>query len=329
MSRSRYLLFRTGQTIFLLGIILTFLFFFFRLMPGNYTDLLARGGASAEAIAAFEERWGLNDPLHVQYIQYIANFVTLDFGESLQYNQSVWNYVKIKILNSLILVGPGITAGYVIGSGLGVLFGTSQGDVIEKYGVLPIIFIGTIPLFFLGILFVIIFAGILEWFPTSGMLSPGTSAEYADSRWWQIYLTKDFVIHYVLPFTAIAVRYSYTPSLIMRTSIIEVKNQGFSYYHRITGLPKRKRLKHLAKHASLPVITLFPVSMTRAIGGLVLIELVFNWPGIGNALVEAVLARDFPVVQFVFFLVAAFVIIGNYVVDLVYGFIDPRVAVDN
>jgi peptide/nickel transport system permease protein len=210
-----------------------------------------------------------------------------------------------------------------------VFLGTNQGKATEKYGVLPIIFIGTIPLFFLGILFVILFAGVLDWFPTSGMLSPGTSAEFGDRSWWRVYLTGDFAYHYVLPFTAIAIRYSYLPSLIMRTSIVEVKNQGFTYYHRITGLSKRKRLKHLAKHASLPVITLFPVSMTRAIGGLVLIEIVFNWPGIGNALVRAVLARDFPVVQFVFFLVAAFVIIGNYLVDIVYGFVDPRVSVEN
>jgi peptide/nickel transport system permease protein len=329
MTRARYLVYRTVQTVVMLWLVLTFLFFFFRLMPGSYTDLLVQGGATPETVAAFEERWGLNDPLHIQYVRYLINFIALDFGESLQFQQSVWEYVSRKIFNSLILVAPGITAGYLLGSSIGVFLGTNQGKATEKYGVLPIIFIGTIPLFFLGILFVILFAGVLDWFPTSGMLSPGTSAEFGDRSWWRVYLTGDFAYHYVLPFTAIAIRYSYLPSLIMRTSIVEVKNQGFTYYHRITGLSKRKRLKHLAKHASLPVITLFPVSMTRAIGGLVLIEIVFNWPGIGNALVRAVLARDFPVVQFVFFLVAAFVIIGNYLVDIVYGFVDPRVSVEN
>jgi peptide/nickel transport system permease protein len=83
----------------------------------------------------------------------------------------------------------------------------------------------------------------------------------------------------------------------------------------------------MLKHASLPLITLYPVSMTRAIGGLVLIEIVFNWPGIGFTLVQAVLSRDFPVVQFVFFLVAAFVIVANFGVDIIYGIIDPRVSV--
>jgi len=114
----------------------------------------------------------------------------------------------------------------------------------------------------------------------------------------------------------------------MRTSVVEILGQDFAYFQRATGLPKINRMKHLAKHASLPVITLYPVSMTRAIGGLVLLETVFNWPGIGLALIEAVLDRDIPVVQFVFFLVAAFVVFGNFVVDIVYGYIDPRISID-
>ena len=90
-----------------------------------------------------------------------------------------------------------------------------------------------------------------------------------------------------------------------------------------------KQLRHIGKHSILPVITVYPISMTRAISGLVLIELVFNWPGIGLALVDAVLARDFPVVQFVFFLTAAFVILANFVIDVLYGVIDPRIDVES
>lgn len=313
----------------MLWLVLTFLFFFFRLMPGDYTDLLFRSGANPEAVAAFKEKWGLDEPLYVQYYNYLINFIQFEFGTSLQYQQSVLGYVRQKIFNSFILIAPAITGGYLLGSGMGIFLGNNQGKATEKYGILPVIAIGTVPLFFLGIVFVIIFAGVLNLFPASGMLSPGVPAEYKDAPWWQVYMTRDFLYHYILPFTAIALRYSYMPTLIMRTSIVEVKNQGFTYYNKITGLPKRARLKHLAKHASLPVITLFPVSMTRAIGGLVLIEIVFNWPGIGSALVNAVLARDFPVVQFVFFLVAAFVLIGNFAVDLIYGFIDPRVSVED
>jgi peptide/nickel transport system permease protein len=114
----------------------------------------------------------------------------------------------------------------------------------------------------------------------------------------------------------------------MRTSVVEVMGQDFIYYHKVTGLPYISKLKHIGKHAILPVITLYPVSMTRAISGLVLIELVFNWPGIGFALVQGVLQRDFPVVQFVFFITAAMVVIANFGVDLLYGIIDPRISVE-
>jgi peptide/nickel transport system permease protein len=108
---------------------------------------------------------------------------------------------------------------------------------------------------------------------------------------------------------------------------VEVQGQAFSYFQRLTGLPKSMLLRNIAKHSSLPVITLYPVSMTRAIGGLVLIEIVFNWPGIGYSLVQAVLGRDYPVLMFVFFLIAVFIIISNYLIDVLYGVIDPRVSV--
>jgi peptide/nickel transport system permease protein len=115
----------------------------------------------------------------------------------------------------------------------------------------------------------------------------------------------------------------------MLTSVHEAINQPFTKYHRITGLPFRNRVKHIAKHASLPLLTLYPISMTRAISGLVLIEIVFNWPGIGFTVVEAVLSRDTPVIQFVFFISAAFIIFANFAVDIAYGIIDPRISLSN
>jgi peptide/nickel transport system permease protein len=171
----------------------------------------------------------------------------------------------------------------------------------------------------------IVFSVWLGIFPTSGMLSPGFGNEI--STWWGQYFTGNFALHYVLPVSAVVLRYLFNPALIMRTSVVQVMGEDFTEYHRLTGLPKIKRLRHIAKHSFLPVLTLYPVSMTRALGGLVLIETVFNWPGIGFTLVEAVLARDFPVVQFCFFVVAVWVVLANYVVDIIYGLVDPRISV--
>ncbi len=327
MSRARYFGMRVIQTFVLLFIVLTFLFFFFRLLPGDFTDIMMYRGASEETIKAFRDNWGLDDPLHIQYMRYMMNFATGDVGTSLQFRKPVWEFVKMKIFNSFILVAPAITIAYVLGSLIGGVLGSKRGSKLEKYGLVPIILSGSFPSFFTAILLIIVFANWFGWFPTSGMFGFSGQFQGTEFAWWRPYLTADFLMHYILPFTAILFRYIYLPALIMRTNIVEVMGQDFFYYHRMTGLPGVNRLRHLIKNASLPVITLYPVSMTRAIGGLVIIEVVFNWPGIGYTLVQGVLSRDFPVVQFVFFLVAAFVIVANFTVDIAYGVIDPRVSI--
>lgn len=324
MSRSRYLVFRSAQTVFLLWLVLTLLFFFFRLMPGDFTDLMLAGGADPDAVQELRDEWGLDDPLYVQYWRYLVNFVQLDLGTSIQYRIPVWDHVSLRIFNSFILIAPAITAAYIIGSVVGLVAGRNRGSLFEKYGVLPFIIAGTFPSFFIAIVLVVVFAGWLGWFPTSGMYTAGTQS--ADGAWYSVYFTRDFALHYVLPFTAVLLRYLYLPTLIMRTSVVEVLGQDFSFYRRITGVSQFKQRVQIARHASLPVLTLYPVSMTRALGGLVLIEFVFNWPGIGRTLVEAVMARDVPVVMFVFFLIAFFIIIANFIVDVIYGVIDPRVS---
>lgn len=327
MSKIRYFLVRTAQTLFLIFLVLTFLFFFFRLMPGDITDRMLYQGASQQTIEAFRSQWGLDQPLYVQYYHYLLNFATGDAGTSLQFRKPVMEYVKPRLFNSFILIAPAITTGYVVGSLFGGVAGMNRGSFTEKYAILPLFFVAMFPLFFIGIMLIVVFSGWLNWFPSSGLLDVGVSTKMADAVWWRKYVTASFAMHYVLPFTAIALRYLYLPTLIMRTSVIETMNEGFTYFHRITGLPKANRMRHTLKHSFLPVLTMYPVSMTRAVGGLVLIEYVFNWPGIGSALVKAVLFRDFPVVQFVFFLVATFVIFSNYLVDVVYGIIDPRISV--
>jgi peptide/nickel transport system permease protein len=324
MSRIRYIGVRTLQTVFLLWMLMTLLFFFFRLMPGSFVDIMVFQGATPEAVAAFKEQWGLNDPIWVQYLRYVENLAQLEAGTSIRYRVPVFEFVRLKIFNSFILIAPAITLAYILGSGIGLLTGTRRDSFVEEYGLIPVILAGSTPSFVLAVFAVVIFAGNLGWFPTSGMVSTMASP---DAAWWETYLSFDFLKHWILPFSVITLRYLLVPSMIMRTSVVEALGQDFSYYQRVAGLSKWKCNWHIAKHASLPVITLYPVSMTRAIGGLVLVEIVFNWPGIGSALVSSVFARDIPVIQFVFFLVGAMVIIANFGIDLLYGVIDPRVSI--
>jgi len=327
MSRLQYFVKRTAQMLVLWVLIITFLFFFFRLMPGDITSMMMHQGANQETIEAFRQKWGLNKPLHIQYVNYMANVAHLDFGDSLQYSEPVWDYTKVRIFNSFILIAPGITLGYIIGSLWGAIIGNIDRPKFEEYGIAMAVFVGTFPIFFIALIFIIVFANNIAWLPTSGLLTPETSYQFRNHPWWRQYLTKDFALHYLLPFSVIVLRYSSQPALLMRTSMDEVMGQGFSFYNRITGLPKRTRMAHLMRHASLPVITFYPLSMSRSIGGLVLLEYVFSWPGIGSTLVGAVFARDFPVVQFVFILVATFILFGNFIIDILYGVVDPRVSI--
>lgn len=324
MSRVRYLALRSLQTIFLIWVVITALFFFFRLMPGDFTDLMIFEGASPETVERFEENWGLNDPIYVQYFRYLQNMVFFDAGTSVRYRIPVTDLVGRRIFNSFILIAPAITLAYIIGGVIGVYAGIRRGKFFEKYGLVGVIMFGATPSFVIAVLAVVIFAGMLDLFPTGGMIPlelQGTEP------WWGVYLTRGFVWHYTLPFTVIVLRYLLLPTLIMRNSVVEVLGQGFIEYQKVTGIPAYHRWLTVAKHSSLPVITLYPISMTQAIGGLVLVELVFNWPGIGFTLVQAVFDRDTPVVQFIFILIAIFVILANFIIDIIYGLIDPRVRV--
>ncbi len=324
-SLKRYFAVRSAQTVVMLFLVLTALFVLFRSMPGDFTAQMAAAGANEAALEQIRQKWGLNQPLYVQYFEYISNLLQGDLGESPVYRVDVWEFVKLRMFNTFILVAPAMTFTYLFGSLVGTIAGSKRGGLLERLGIVPVIATGSFPAFFTSIVLIVVFANWFNLFPTSGMLSATSTTGL---EWWEPYLTWDFAHHYILPFTAVFLRYLFIPSLIMRTSVVEVMGQDHTEYHRLTGLPSVKRLRHVAKHASLPVITIYPVSLARALGGVVLIETVFNWPGIGFTLVEAVLGRDYPVVQFVFFVVATFVILSNFAVDLVYGVIDPRIRID-
>lgn len=328
--RLKYFVFRTGQTIFMLWLVITFLFFLFRLMPGDFLDIMMYEGASPEAIEATRARWGLDEPLYMQYFSYLTSFVMLDIGQSLQFRVPVWDYVKIRIFNTLLLAIPAITTGYIAATIFGGILGHKRGTRFEKVGVVGLIIIGAFPSFVIGLFAIIIFAIILGVFPTSGMIPSDVYLQYSEAPWWRPYFTREFLHHYMLPFLVVAFGSGFMgPTLIMRTSLVEVKGQDFIYYKKVSGLPYRKRMSNLIKHSIIPVITLYPISIAQAVSGLVILELIFNWPGIGFALVVAVLARDYPVAMFVFFITAALVIIANFLVDIIYGIIDPRISVEH
>ncbi|MFC6724097.1 ABC transporter permease [Halobium palmae] len=325
MSRLSYYGQRVVMSILLVFAIATFLFFSFRLMPGDYATLLLQQGASPEQVESVRESWGLNDPLYVQYLRWMFNMFTGDAGTSRQFSRPVVEVVGTAVRNSMILALPGVLVAFVIGSLYGALMGIKPGSRFERYGIIPPNLVGTTPDFFIAILLVYVFASTLGLFPTGSMLS--IEAQKSVSG-WRIYTTGSFWYHYVLPFSTVVIKYMYYPAMVMRGSVVEVRNQEFATYQRLLGLSSWTRFKHLMKHASLPVITVLPSVTARAISGLVLIEIVFNWPGVGALLFNSVIARDTPVIQFLFLLVAIWIVLGNFVVDVFYTLIDPRITVE-
>lgn len=319
MSSLRYVAYKVGQLLLMFWAVLTFLFFLFRSLPGSFTDQFIFQGASPELVAELEAKWGLNEPLYVQYLNYITNFVQGDAGVSFQYRQPVIEVVQSGFMNTIVLALPPIICGYIFGVIVGSIMGTKRGSKLEEYGIIPLFVLGTVPSFFLAIFMVIVFAVWLGWFPTSGMSSTGTLSGF------DLYLSRDFLWHYTIPFTVIFMRYTFLPTVLMRTSVVDTMRQDFIFYQRVTGIPKIQRMRSVIKHSSIPLITMFPISMTQAVGGVVLVEFVFGWPGIGIELVNAVSARDYPLVQFIFFVIAAVVITLNTVVDVLYSMIDPRI----
>ena len=328
MSRLRYFAERTAVTALLIFLVASALFVFFRLMPGDYTSLLIQQGMSQDQIVRLQEKWGLTEPLYQQYFSYVRNLLTADVGVSFRHRSAVWELVKPRILHSLILVVPAITATYLIGGVLGAVIGRYRGGLFEKSSIIGVSVFHSIPDFFLGILLIAAFSETAGIFPTSGMLSTQTSIAIQDQPFYEMLFLQEFWVHYILPFATITLYFMQYPALIMRNSVVEISGQDFLHYHRLKGLPRLRLIGKLIRHASLPVITLYPISLANGISGLVLIEVVFNWPGIGRLLVDSVLARDFPVIQFVFLVAAVWVILGNFLVDLLYGVIDPRVSVE-
>lgn len=324
MNRLLFLVRRLVLAFVLIMGVLTFLFFFFRMMPGDYATLLISSGADAEAAEEIRESWGLNDPLYVQYYEYMTNMLSGDPGVSRRTGESVWGMVIVALSNTLILALPAIVLAIILGTIFGAILGSSPGSKLEKYGIIPPTFAGTTPDFFIGILLLVVFSAWLGWFPSQDIASLETHR--ATDAFWEIYLTRDFLMHYTLPFMTILLKYLYLPTLIMRGSVVEVQGQEFMSYQRLVGIRARKRLKHIMKHASLPVITIVPAVTATAIGGQVLVEIVFNWPGIGRLLFESVLERDTPVIQFLFLIIAAWIILGNLIVDILYTVIDPRIT---
>jgi peptide/nickel transport system permease protein len=314
---------KAGQLLIVLWAVATVLFLIFRLMPGNPLAAFIDPSFTQEQQAALMAEFGLDKPLFQQYLIYLVNLLHLDFGVSFFYRAPVSGLVFEVFPNTLLLTFSALILAYVVGILLGALVARQRGTWIEAV-MLPIVLVlRAAPEFWVGMILLAIFSFSLGWFPAGGATSAGAEFEGLFGRLF----TLDFLAHLFLPALTLALYLLGLPLLLMRSTMLEVLDEDFVTMARMKGFAESTVvLRHAARNALLPVATAFALGIGYSIGGNVVIETVFSWPGLGRLLVRAVQGHDYPLAQGAFLLIAFVMILMNAAADLIYRLLDPRVA---
>lgn len=316
-----YILRRLAQSALVIWAVTTVMFVMFRVMPSDPTAILMDRGMTEEAQQRLLQEWGLTGSLWDQYVAYMLNLIQGDFGSSFFYRKPVWDVLFPLILNTLWVAIPGLLLGAAVGSGLGLLVGWApRGGRIETTGIYLATIIRGVPNFVIGIAMLALFSSTLGWFPAFGMSSVG-----AEQDGWRIF-SLDFLHHLALPLIAVAIYFLPENLLLMRSGVVENRTEDYIELVRAKGVAPARVAWHAGRNSLLPLITwLFP-ALAETIAGVIVVEIVFSWPGVGRELVLAVTRQDYPLAQSAFFLLAVLIVVANLAADLLYGKLDPRVV---
>jgi peptide/nickel transport system permease protein len=318
---ARYFTRKLGQALATVAAIILLNFVLFRLMPGSPDRATRNPHLTAELIAQNRARWGLDKPLFPdQFVTYIGETLTGDLGYSIKYRgQPVVDVVLEAMGPTLLLIGLGELVAIIVGLALGARAGWRRGGIVDRAGNgLSLIFY-SMPYFVIGMPLIIIFSAGLHWFPTSGISTPGGDKDVFASLW-------DLGRHLVLPLAAVSLGLIGAYSILMRSSIIETRSEDYITTARAKGLSDGRILRaHAFPNALLPMVTLIAINLGYVVAGAITAEIVFTWPGLGTLTVQALDARDYPLLQAIFLIVAVSVVLANFVADIVYGYLDPRV----
>ena len=305
-----------------LWVIVTISFFLFRLVPGNPADLMVSPFVGEQVRDAIIERLGLNDPLPLQYVKYMRDLLTGDFGTSYLTNKPVIAVVVPAFANTLVLVLGMFLVSFIVGSALGALMAWYRNSSFEKIASTSELFVRSAPTFFVGVVLILIFSKNLGWLPSTGM----RDANFGETNLLKVYTSADFLKHLILPVVAGSVYAHVVPALLMRNTMLELKYADFIDLVRAKGFSERYVMfRHGVRNALMPLIAEGSQFLGWAIGGLVAIEFVFSWPGLGREIVNALNGRDYPVAQASFFLIAVMVMVVYFLADIVASMLDPRV----
>ncbi|HEV2602567.1 MAG TPA: ABC transporter permease [Microvirga sp.] len=314
---------RFGQMLLVLWAVATLLFFMFRLMPGDPTLAYIDTTFTAEQQEALKRQFGLDRSILEQYLIYFGNILRGEFGTSFRVKRPVFEVIFDVLPNTLALTVVSITIAYLFGILAGAWLAWKRGSVAEAVGIPIVLTLRAAPEFWLGMVLLAIFAFGLGWFPSGGANSAGMTFNSTFDR----LTSPDFLHHLVLPAATLALYLQGLPLLLMRSNMLDVLHEDYVMMARMKGLPEwRILLLHAARNALLPVVTAFALGLGASVGGNVVVETVFSWPGLGRVLVDAVASSDYPLAQGAFMFIAFILIVMNFVADLLYSVLDPRVS---
>lgn len=313
---------RIGQYALVLLAALTLNFFLPRAMPGSPLQFLAGeevGLLSSEQLDAVRSRYGLDQPLWRQYVTYLGNAVRGDWGYSYQAGRPVTETILARLPWTLLLVGTSLLVATVFGILVGAIASWRRGSSLDTGSLVGAVVVDSLPSFWLGMMLIAIFAVELRWLPVFGAVTPWGPK----SGWPYVW---DIIRHLILPATTLTLVTLSGTFLVMRYAMLDVLGQDYVRTARSKGVPERRvLLKHAVRNALLPVSTVVFLNIGFLVGGATVIETVFSYPGIGTLLYQAVLSRDYPVLQGAFLILTVSVIAANMLSDAVYPLLDPRV----
>ena len=326
MGTRRYIFGKVAQAFLTLAFVMVFNFFLFRVIPGDPGALLLRGTSAfnPENVAQIQAELGLDQPLPEQFVTYVESTLTLNFGQSFFLRgQEVKEVLAGRIWPTILLIGTSTIVSAAIGLIIGIYGGWKRGSKFDVGSQGFTLFVYAMPEFWFGILVLMAFAGGIgpfpALFPAGGYETPGADLSgFAH--------VADVLNHLALPWFVLTVAYLGQYALIMRNSLIDVMNDDFVMTARAKGVREKQILwRHVVPNAMLPTFTLVLLSLGFIFGGAITIEYVFSYPGLGLLTVQAIDAKDFPLLQGLFLLFSAAVIIANLVADVTYSYLDPRV----
>ena len=318
---TRWLAARLLQGLVIVLLVVTLTFVLLQAAPGDpLTALVDQPQVHPEVVEQLRRNFGLDQPIHVQYVRYLARLAQGDLGVSFLQNRPVADAIGAVIPNTLLLAGAALLIDFALGIGIGVLQAVRRRTWIDRALSFVTVGLYATPVFWLGLMLIYLFGEQLGWFPVGGAVDPASHAALAP-----IGRLGDRLHHLALPALTLGLVGASATARYQRAAMLEVIGQEFVRTARAKGLRTRLvLLRHALRNALLPVITLAGLAFPMLLSGAVLVETVFAWPGLGRLAADAVLRRDYPLVTGAALLAATMVVVGNMLADLAVRAADPR-----